>query len=179
MVFAFDFGITTRLDLPARPAISLGYAAGSGDSNPGDGVDHTYRQTGLHANEGKLGGITQIKYYGHAFEPDLSNLKIYTAGLSFNWDNKRSIEIVFHHYRLDEFVDELELGKLEGELNRQSKDLGNEIDLIVAEKGFAGLPWLTASFVAAYFKPGAAFAEKNNDPAAFFKLELVAKFGDD
>ena len=68
---------------------------------------------------------------------------------------------------------------MEVELNKQSKDLGNAIDLIIADKAFAGLPWLTASFVAAYFKPGDAFVEKNKDPAAFFKFEFVATFGGD
>ena len=177
--YAVDFGVTKSFDLPMRPSITIGYAWGSGDDNSDDGTDRAYRQTGLHANEGKLAGVTEIKYYGHVFEPDLSNLQILTVGLSLNWDDRRSIEIVYHNYRLNEFTEELDLGNLEGELNLRSKDLGNEIDLILAERGFAGLPWLTASFVAAYFIPGAALVEENRDPAAFFRVEFVANFGAD
>ncbi|MGH7807351.1 MAG: alginate export family protein, partial [Thermodesulfobacteriota bacterium] len=70
--FGFDLGSTYVFSLPLEPSITLGYAFGTGDSDPRDDVDKNFRQTGLQANEGDFNGAADFKYYGELFDPELS-----------------------------------------------------------------------------------------------------------
>ncbi|TJZ89873.1 hypothetical protein FA743_17465 [Paracoccus gahaiensis] len=99
--YGFDLG-ATRLweDHDLQPRLTLGWAQGSGDGDPSDGTDRTYRQTGLQSNEGRLGGFAKLKYYGEALDPDLGNLRIATAAVGVTPGEHLSIDLVYHHYRL-------------------------------------------------------------------------------
>ena len=81
-----------------RPALTLGFAFGSGDRNPDDGTDGTFRQTGLQDNEWDFGGATDFKYYGEVLDPELSNLAILTAGVGIRPSDKFSLDLVYHYY---------------------------------------------------------------------------------
>ena len=50
--YGVDLGGTYRFtDLPFNPNVTLGFALGSGDSNPNSGTSNEFRQTGLQSNE--------------------------------------------------------------------------------------------------------------------------------
>jgi hypothetical protein len=83
---------------PRRPALTIGYAFGSGDGEPGRGTDRTFRQTGLGSNEGRLSGVEYFDYYGELVEPELSNLHVWTVCLGFELGRSSSIVFVHHSY---------------------------------------------------------------------------------
>ena len=114
--WAFDLGVNWLLDAPLEPRFFLGYARGSGDDEPDDGVDRRYRQTGLHANEGGLGGVERYGSYGVLLEPELSNLSVWTAGFGLSVLRASSFDLAFHHYRLVTPAFELPEARLEAEL---------------------------------------------------------------
>lgn len=98
-----DLGATRQWeDHDLQPRLTLGWAQGSGDGDPSDGTDRTYRQTGLQSNEARLGGFAKLKYYGEALDPDLGNLRIATAAVGVTAGEDLSIDLVYHHYRLPE-----------------------------------------------------------------------------
>ena len=96
-----------HLDAPLSPHVILGYAFGSGNSDPDDDRDDAFRQTGLQGNETEVGGLTPFRYYGEAFDPELSNLSIFTAGLGTRPTPELSADLVYHYYLQDHAADEL------------------------------------------------------------------------
>lgn len=81
--WAVDAGVTWQTRLPGRPSLTLGYALGSGDGDPHDGRDRSFRQTGLQDNNDRFRGVDSFRYYGELFRPELSNLHILTASVGF------------------------------------------------------------------------------------------------
>ncbi len=160
--WGFDVGGTYRfLETPLQPSVSLGYAYGSGDSNANDGNNDSFRQTGLQSNEGRFGGVTQFVTYGETLAPELSNIKIITAGASMRPAPGMFVDLVYHNYRFDEIAQEVRGSNLTALVNQvagqESKDLGNEVDLILGFRDLFGLRGLGFEVRAGMFFPGAAF----------------------
>ncbi len=166
--FGVDVGATYKLDAPWTPYVTLGFAYGSGDSNGADREDSNFRQTGLQDNDDKLGGVTNLHYYGEAFQPELSNLKIYTAGVGFRPTPKSSVDLIYHHYRQVEAADSLRDAEFDPDPNGVDKSLGNAIDLILA---YREIPNLRLELVFGYFDPGDAFGSGADD-AIFTGFEI-------
>jgi alginate production protein len=159
---AYEVGGTYRfLGLPLQPSITLGYAYGSGDDSPGDGKNNEFRQTGLQSNEARFGGVTQFKAYGEALDPELSNLRIYTAGVGFRPSGSVFVDLVYHRYRLAQLADQLRSTNVTALMNQipteQSKDVGNEIDVIVGFRNLFGIRGFGFETRAGWFLPGNAF----------------------
>ena len=57
--------------------------------------------------------MTDFKYYGHALNPELSNLLIVTVGLGVRPTARSSFEVVYHYYRQDEALAELRNSNLD------------------------------------------------------------------
>jgi alginate production protein len=163
--YGLDLGATYLFDLPYGPNFTLAYAFGSGDRDPDDGTDKDFRQTGLQGNAGEFGGIASFQYYGEAFDPELSNLHVFTAGLGLRPTEDSSIDLVFHAYRQDEISDELRDSAIDLDPNqdesRQSRRLGSEIDLVIGYHDL--LPDLDLEFTFAYFFSGRAFRVEVDD----------------
>ena len=167
--FGFDVGGTYRfLNIPLRPSITLGYAFGSGDDNPDDNTNREFRQTGLESNEGKFSGVSLFKYYGEMLNPELSNLQILTAGVGFRPSANVFIDIVYHHYRLDKMADELRSSYITALMNQDdthlSKEVGNEVDIILGFRNLFGLRRLGFDLRAGWFIPGKAYRIPEGDP---------------
>ena len=95
--WAVDAGVTYRMvDATAQPSVTLSYARATGDALSGDGRDTTFRQTDLEDNSARFGGFRRLAYYGELFDPELSNLRIWTAGLGMRPSRALSIDIVGH-----------------------------------------------------------------------------------
>ena len=176
--YAVDLGVTYAFDLPLEPSLTLGYAWGSGDSDPDDDTDRAYRQTGLHDNDANFNGLPRFKYYGEVFDPELSNLHIFTAGVGIRDGETSSLDLVWHHYRQSTLADEIRDSRLDGELRAgpRSKALGHEVDLIYGYRGIAGIENLGADLAVGYFWPGDAFSKDTNDGALFFRIDLAFAF---
>jgi len=152
--FGFDVGMTYEIVAPFRPSFTLGYASGSGDADPNDGVDRNFRQSGLQGNEASFNGVTRFRYYGELFDPELSNLKIFTAGIGAYVASKTSLDLVYHHYTQHRASKSIRDSALNIDPSGRSKRLGTELDLIV---GYRGIPNLRLEFMLGYFMPGSAF----------------------
>ena len=169
---AFDVGAQYRfLDLPLKPSVTLGYAYGSGDNNPNDNKNHEFRQTGLQSNEGRFNGVTQFKIYGEMLDPELTNLRIFTAGVGFRPAGIVFLDLVYHNYRLVEMAEgDLFSSSLTARMNQdptqQSKDLGNEIDIILGFRNLFGFRKFGFEVRAGKFFPGRAYRIPEGDPNA-------------
>ncbi len=166
--FGLDVGATYKLDVPWTPYFTLGFAYGSGDPDGADQEDSNFRQTGLQDNDDKLGGVANVHYYGEAFQPELSNMQIYTAGVGFRPTRKSSADLIYHHYRQVEAADRLRDAEFNPDPNGIDKTLGNAIDLILA---YREIPNLRLELVFGYFIPGNAFGSGADD-ALFTGFEM-------
>jgi alginate production protein len=171
--YGVDLGMSYRLPLPWHPAVTLSVAFGSGDPTPQDRVDRSFRQTGLHDNEGKFQGIAKFKYYGELFDPELSNLLILTGGIGLRPTRTSSVDLVFHAYLQHTAVAQLRDTRLDTTPTGRSRQLGGELDLIV---GYEPKPQVKMRGIVGVFVPGQAFPA-HAEHAVFATLEVEYRLG--
>jgi len=162
-----DLGYRLRLPSTFKPSFMVGYARGSGDENPADTIDQVFQQTGLQDNEAKLNGITTIKYYGEVFDPELSNLEVWTAGAGVTILKGWRLEGVWHRY--DEVVadDRLRDAGIRRRPSGNERSLGGEVDLVL---GIQAIPHARIEVTGGVFAPGRAFP--GADAAYLGKIEF-------
>ncbi len=184
LAYGVDIGGTYRFpDFPFNPNVTLGFALGSGEGDPGGSTSNEFRQTGLQSNETKFAGVSEFKVYGEALDPELSNLRILTAGLGFRPTHSVSIDFVYHHYWLDEFADELRNSAITAQMNqddtRRSKDVGGAFDVVLGVRNLFGVRRLGLDLRAGLFFPGKAFRIEQGDNDfrnADQGISMLAKF---
>jgi alginate production protein len=156
--WGLDLGVTYEWQIQPRPSVTLGFALGSGDRNPEDSTDRSFRQTGLQRNEWDFGGSTEFKYYGEIFDPELSNLAIVTAGVGIRPTEKWSVDLVYHYFEQHQPATTIRNAAIGAEPSGRSKRLGSELDLII---GFVEiLDRIEVKAIVGYFFPGAALPER-------------------
>jgi len=170
--FGLDIGGSYIFDAPFRPRLILGYAYGSGDADTDDGRDSNFRQTGLQDNDGRIGGVVNVHFYGEAFRPELSNMEIYTAGVGFRPLPRTSVDILFHHYRQVEATDEVRDSDFDRDPLGNNKTLGSALDVVFGYREFRNFRFELAF---GYFKPGSAYGS-DADSAFFGGSELRYQF---
>jgi hypothetical protein len=168
--WGFDVGGTYELPLPLRPSLILAYAFGSGDADPDDDVQWSFRQTGFEDNEAKVSGVNDFLYYGEFLEPTLRNIRIVTGGLGIRPIRQMSLELIYHLYTQDRASDELD-SVLEVEPSGRSRRLGDEIDLVL---GYRPTKNLELTLTVSSFQPGRAFPHA--DPGLGGRFEFEYKF---
>jgi alginate production protein len=169
--WALDAGLIWYLPLPARPALFAGYARASGG---GDAVTtRGFRQTGLQDNEDRITGLSNVRYYGEALDPDLSNLEIFTAGLGFRPSSGTSVELIAHRYRQPVLDDnDLRGSPISAVLDGNHRDIGTELDLALSARVSRGAA-IEAKL--GWFKPGSGFAPTRKD-SVLAKVRVVMRF---
>ncbi len=175
--FGFDLGATVSLGLPIGPYFTAGYAFGSGDDDPNNDTNKTNRQTGLHGNSDRFGGVIDLKYYGEVFDPELSNIHILTAGVGVTPTENTSIDVVYHVYHQDVLAGELRDVGVDADLNSppRSKQLGSAVDVIAGWTDILDLE-MTMEFKLGYFFPGSAFPDDADDDAFIVTFEFEYEF---
>lgn len=169
--WALDAGLIGYLPLPARPALIAGYARGSGGGDAA--VARTFRQTGLQDNEDRITGLGNVRYYGEALDPDLSNLEIWTLGLGLRPWRTSSLELIAHRYRQVVRDDNDVRGSpISAELDGDNRDIGTEIDLALSAR-ISRSAGLEAKL--GWFRPGTGFAPTRKD-AVLSKVRFVMRF---
>lgn len=168
--FGFDVGGMYQFDLPFEPTVTLGYAFGSGDSHPEDGTDSNFRQSGFQSNEGSFNGAADFKYYGEVFDPEISNLSIFTSGFGVNPTEQSSIDIVYHYYLQNKSSEQIRDSQFSLEPDGQSTKLGNEYDLIL---GFENENKFEAAVKFGLFVPGSAF---DSDTENIFTMKIEVQY---
>ena len=151
---------------------TLGAAVTSGDEDPTDDKDTSFRQTGLNDNNGRWGGVTSFKYYGELVEPELSNLSIITGGVGVLLTKQTSLDLVAHRYRQVQPSIYLRDTNLRATPDGESPDIGWEADLILGLREYA--PW-EVEVIVSYFEPGKAF-RASADEAYYGKIQLRYRF---
>ena len=170
--FGVDLGAGFRFDAPLEPFITLAAAYGSGDADLDDGKDGNFRQTGLQDNESRVFGATSYNYYGEVLDPELSNMSIWSLSAGLRPSPNASVELAYHRYRQVEAVDDLFDSDLEEDPNGVDRDLGQEVDLVVALRATERFK---VSLIVGGFFPGDAF-EDDADPAYLAKLKFSYRF---
>ena len=151
-----DAGLNWLLPFAYEPRLFAGYAYGSGDPDPDTGDDHSFRQTGIEVNEAGFGGVERFDHYGFLLEPELSNLGIVTVGVGLSLLRSSSLDLVYHNYRLVDPADTLRGSRLEFELNGEDRQIGDEVDLVLALEEWERLE---LEFVASGLRRGSAFSD--------------------
>jgi alginate production protein len=169
-----DLGATYEFQVGPKPALTLGFAFGSGDANPDDDTDESFRQTGLQENEGDFGGATDFRYYGEVLDPELSNLAILTAGVGIRPSDKFSVDLVYHYYLQHRATPVLRNAGLDAEPSGRSRRLGSAVDFIVGLQEI----WdhLDALLAVGYFSPGSAFPGAAGGGAWVVRAEVQFRF---
>lgn len=170
---AYDLGVSWETRLPARPSFTLGQAWASGDGDGSDGIDHTFRQTGLHNNKWRYHGVNRFRYYGELLRPELSNLTVTTAGIGLSLGNARSLDLIHHRYRQDHATRSLRDARVSPSLTGRSRDVGEALDLV-----FGSREWthMDLSLALSTFRAGQAYGSKAGERAWQALLEIAINF---
>jgi len=158
--FGLDLGWISRFGYRLKPSLTLGFACGS----------KNFQQTGLQDNRGVFNGNTRFKYYGELFDPELSNILIWTVGLGISPLKKTSLDIVYHYYSQFKGSDKLLGVKSFHNPSGKDLDLGHEIDLILGTRISKNL---VMAFSTGVFVPGKAFADEDSAFFGGLKLQFV------
>ncbi|EHR72767.1 hypothetical protein BurJ1DRAFT_3967 [Burkholderiales bacterium JOSHI_001] len=170
---ALDLGATlVATMLPLRPALIVGHARGSGgESSPT--LDANFRQTGLHENKARVAGVKRLRNYGEVLQPDLANMAITQVGAGVRVLNNSSIELLRHRFRQPVAARTISGSRLSASPLGSSRDIGVEWDLALSLREWR--QWeLTLRW--SRFKPGAAFADNERDPAHALELGAALNF---
>ncbi len=124
--WAFDGGVTWQTPFPGHPALTLGYAIGSGDEQPQGETDFSFRQTGLQDNNGRFRGVDRFRYYGELLRPELSNLQIWTAALGMRFWRSSSVEFLYHLYYQVEEASILRGARIKADPQGTNRNIGQE-----------------------------------------------------
>lgn len=171
--WAVDAGVSWQSHRPWRPALTLGYAVGSGDSQPERGSDRDFRQTGLQDNSDRFAGVTRFHYYGELFQPELSNVHILTAALGFRLLPSSSVEFVYHAYWQVEPAPLVRATHIEAEPEGNTRHLGQEWNLVI---GMQAWDHLEITLIGAAFRAGAAYGRFSGEMAYQITLTVEASF---
>jgi alginate production protein len=136
-------------------------------------VDRSFRQTGLHDNEGTWAGVAKFKYYGELLDPELSNLRVLTGGIGLRPTPTTSLDLVAHAYWQHTAAAQLRDTRLDIAPLGHRRALGQAFEVIV---GYVPIRQVKARGIMSVFVPGAAFAAEA-DPATFTKVEVEYRLG--
>lgn len=163
--WSYDLGATWWTNLPGKPEFTLAIAGTSKDSDPADDTDESYRQTGLQGNSADIGSASGLSYYGLALFPELSNLQIGTAGITFPLLSSSYVSFMYHKYQQGSATTALRDDSLGLTLTGANKNIGQALDLVVSyEESDA---WSTTLSVG-FFGPGKGADQP--DASAYYGL---------
>ncbi|MGB7181597.1 MAG: alginate export family protein [Burkholderiaceae bacterium] len=170
----FDVGITKKLHkLKSRPYFTLALAYGGGNGSD-DQAGGTFRQSGLHSNKGRFGGVASFRYYGHVFDPELSNIVILTAGVGIRPNRNWSVDLIYHRYNQISAASALRDDGIRVDPNGMNRRLGSEIDLVFGLRNWREQK-ITLEAVMGFFYPGEAYGASRSS-SNHFELLLKWKF---
>jgi alginate production protein len=166
--FGFDVGLMYVVERDWEPSFAIGYAFGTGDDDPDDGVEERFRQTGFQENEGEFNGVPSFHYYGELLDPELSNISILTLGTGLLPTEESSVDLVYHRYQQQTREADLST-RVRADPDGGSRLLGDEVDLVA---GFEDLHRFDLKLVLGYFMPGRAFpADSDNSFLTITEIE--------
>ncbi|MDJ0832836.1 MAG: alginate export family protein [Gammaproteobacteria bacterium] len=142
----------------------LGSARDSGDRDLDDLRDRSFRFNGLQGDG---------EAYGELFRPELSNLEVDLLGLDWQINPDSKLTLVNYRYRQRHAADEMRDTALEIDPSGNSKQLGQETDLVLTLQGSHGMEWI---ITLAEFKAGNAYGGNPRETVNYFKIEFDVEF---
>ena len=142
----------------------IGKSRGSGDSNPDDKRNESFRQN-------ELQGDSEI--YGELFQPEISNIVVQAIGVEWQVYEGVEIALTSFDYEQVDASDEIRDASLEIDPTGSSRDLGSEIDLVLTIEAYDGLELI---LVAAEFDAGRAYGASRGETSRFVSFELSYDF---
>jgi len=161
--WAVDLGLIFETDLPLHPTLTLAYAFGSRE----------FRQTGLQDNNVRFRGVDRFHLYGELLRPELANLHIWTVSAGIPLLSSSSVELLYHKYNQVETQPFLRQARLKASPNGDSRDIGQELDLVM---GLEEWRHLELEWVFGVFWAGSAFGELKGKTALTSILKLNYNF---
>lgn len=171
--WAFDIGAFWTLPVKFEPTFTLSYARASGDNNPNDGHNSTFRQTGIQRNNWRFNGVNRFRIYGELLRPELSNLGIFTSAFGIRVLKNSSIEFVYHKYDQVAATANLRNANLNEDPNGFDRDIGQEVNVIA---NFREWKNLELGIEGAVFDPGKAFGNQASGLAYSIFLDVNYNF---
>ncbi len=142
----------------------LGNARGSGDFNPNDNHNKSFRQTGLQGDS---------ESFGELYQPELSNLEVDVIGVEWQIAEAVEVALMSYAYEQRELADEMRGVSIELDPSGASRELGREINLIVTIEARTGLELI---ITAAEFDAGKAYGASSRETSNFINFELSYEF---
>ena len=142
----------------------VGNARGSGDSNPDDGRDRSFRGSGLQGDN---------ESFGELYQPGLSNLEVDILGIAWEFSDGVELALIAYDYRQRELAEEMRDVSIDLETTGLSRDLGQEFDLVLTVEARAGMELVLTM---AEFDAGRAYGDYSNETSTFIKVELDYEF---
>ncbi len=142
----------------------VGRARGSGDDNPDDMRNESFRQTGLQGD---------ADVYGELYQPEISNIVVQALGVEWEINDAVEIALFSYDYEQEDKADEMRDVSIELDPSGLSSDLGSEIDLVVTINVYEGLE---LTLIAAEFEAGKAYGSNEGDTSSFVSVELSYEF---
>ncbi|MFQ5482861.1 MAG: alginate export family protein, partial [Nitrospinaceae bacterium] len=173
MGWGLDTGLSWSLPVRLRPAFTLSYAWGSGESNEEAEKDHAFRQTGLQDNNNRYGGVDRFRYYGELFRPELANLQILTGAFGFSFFQNSSVEFLYHNYRQVKAAPFQRDIRIKASPSGTDKDIGNEFDVVI---GLEEWKHVEIELVSGVFWAGDAFEKRSGKRVYNFSFKFNYNF---
>lgn len=170
---AVDAGLMLRPRWRGDPTLNLGWARASGDNDLTDGEDGNFRQTGWDRNRSHFNGVVSFRYYGVALSPELSNMRITTAGIGLRPKPSLSLDLIFHTYRQPAASISWHGTRFQARPKGIDPDIGREWDLVVGYEPSWKVE-VKANF--GRFSPGRAFAPSTRATATVARLQIKFRF---
>ena len=164
--WAFDVGSSFELPFSFKPYLTLAYARGSGGAE-------TFRQTGLHGNNGKFRGNSRFRYYGEVLRPELSNLKIATAALGVPVGEHGWVETVWHRYNQVTPDNRIAGSRLDLDPLGVSRAIGQEFDMVASYRPPSGWDF---ELTTGAFRAGPAFGPAQGQWAWSVGIKIAKNF---
>jgi len=142
----------------------LGSATGSGDRNPDNSRDKSFRQSGLQGDS---------EAFGELYQPELSNIEIDVIGFELEISEGVGLALLSYDYRQRELAEEMRDVSIENDLSGTSRALGREVDLVLTIEARDGLEIIVT---AAEFDPGSAYGGFSNETSSYINFELGYEF---
>lgn len=171
--WGLDVGIIWDSKLAYEPYFTVSYAMGSGDPDTDDGIDRSYRQSGLQSNDDKFRGATSFRYYGELLRPELSNLRITTLALGVPLFEDSSVDLVYHSYRQIHAANRLRDDRLRTNPRGEDRDIGEEYNIIL---GLEEWEHVEVEAVAALFRAGKAYGDFSGQTATSVVVQAEYNF---
>lgn len=165
--WAIDLGVMWTLPWRGTPTLTISHAHGSGDKNLTDDTDRSFRQTGLQDSE------EEFRTYGELLRPELSNLRVSTAALTFPVYTNTYLTFGYHRFRQVYPAPFLRKARIEADPTGSSKDIGEELSLLAELRKWQNLE---IDLAAAIFKSGNAFGVRDGERATSFFFKLAYEF---